>query len=80
MAFLGGEAVSYERGTPVSRCPPGRQSPLNHMYQERTGVALKRTVAELRTVDHTNLYHIYHRNGPVSRTFELRVEQFEAVD
>ena len=30
-------------------------------------------------IHYTTLYQIYHRNGPVSRTFEMRIEQFEAV-
>ena len=26
-------------------------------------------------IDYSNLYQIYRRNGPVSRTFEMRIEQ-----
>ena len=33
-----------------------------------------------RHIHYTNLYQIHHRNGPVSKTFEMRIEQFEAVD
>ena len=33
-----------------------------------------------RQIYYTNLYQMYHRNGPVSRTFEMRIEQFDAVD
>jgi len=33
-----------------------------------------------RHMYYTNLYQIYHRNGPVSKIFEMRFEKFEAVD
>ena len=46
----------------------------------RKRVALKRTVAELRTISYTNLYQLFHRNGHLSRTFELRIVKFKAVD
>jgi len=44
----------------------------------RKCVAVKRTVSERRTLDYTILCQIYHRNGPVSRTFEIvRIENRE---
>ena len=33
-----------------------------------------------RHIYYTNMYQVYHRNGPVSRTFEQKIEQFEAFD
>ena len=33
-----------------------------------------------RHIYYTNLYQIYLRSGPVSRTFEMRIQKFEAVD
>ena len=33
-----------------------------------------------RHIYYTNLYQIYHRNGPSCRTFEMRTEQFEQGD
>ena len=41
---------------------------------KRKCVALKRKVAELQKLNYTRLYQIDHRDGPVSRTFELRIE------
>ena len=37
-------------------------------------------IGKVGLIYYTNLYHIYHRNVPVSRTFEMQIEQFEAVD
>jgi len=39
-----------------------------------------RQIVNFRHIYYTNLYEIYHRNVPVSRTFEMRIEKFEAVD
>ena len=49
------------------------------MYRGRV-FGYSRQFGNSRHIYCRNLYQIYHRNGPVSRTFEMRIEQFEAVD
>ena len=46
---------------------------LNSRLESRKGVRLFGTVWKFGTNLLHNLYQIYHRNGPVSRTFEMRI-------
>ena len=70
----GEESDSDGHATSSSESTSGTLPRAGQSLHPRKRVALKRTVAELRTLYYTNLYQIYHRNCPVSRTFEIRID------